>query len=1142
MNRGRKSVLEKPAPCPGTLTSHREDDKAVVSEEAVDHVVHLYSSRSRSIRHFFHLNRAGYENLRIRDTTDARRKVRKAGGRPGSLDDAAATTRGVELEAQLKVTKNSRKLSIEVKNSGPGGLCGIAAQDHFTTSSSSSSGAAILATTRPVSRADDGEAEEETTPRRREGGITLGSSAEVTSKHTASSTCQDATTGFTRQSSGEVSEEDQDGRDEAVDVVHNVDTDVRLRRMQQDQLEDQEKRRRRRTTMNLNVTIERMEAEGARHRSSPTTTSSSHASTADLQRDSYSFRSSSSLTLTAPSHQEQTLFLLKVPTKNKRASSTTGTSNRRGLTKHDPVSRSLLPSAMWLLLLRFASGFDFFGKQRANDGHAPSSKQEVHPSAASSSSLFSNFFGSGEESGEKENYQGHDEVTRSRSTASSSESRDTVTVSSSSTSKTQLLETGSAIHNAHATLSGTNKRKATRATSAKSTLSTSSAGSTKSGTSGTTTYASSSTSNTASTSATESVSFPSSAPADRPHLSLVIFGDDPYLQAYKKELETLKCYAKTWHYGLHILPIAFNSVDARNGRCSHLRNAQILRHCLMAGFLERQAFDPRTGVRSAKYSASGGYTVPDSKIDDDEGGGSGRKGGSSSPSKSASAASKESQNTKFLEQSETKPRGRIWSSGSSPFGFGGSAYSYWFHGYGRGNGQEHEHAENELDNDQTIYLLLDAEIAAHEVYPSLSAFYEDHPGVYQLADITFFQRIWDHMDESERRKRAQDHSSVSGGNGSGSSKDLVLLQDDGAEGGEQVQGVGAVGDWNSAKGTHGSASDSDPPPDDELNKRFNLADPGAIVVPGGKSEDALFGGVEDDGGFVASLFGGGSKTKNDLRRGGLSNSYAPYGGGSEIQDPFAGGEVTSGSYFVRNNVRTRRFLRQWANFELRYPSAGFTSYASNGALHLALLEALGVARPANSGGMGMSVSTQSEHVPHPVSLISATRVADMGPVGECESRYVHHEDSSLMGASFQEVQDPYSQFVACTRDLLALGAPPTTEKAEQSGGLFLVTKTQASASWSHEGKRIHVSSLNNPAAVEKSAHDKNAVSNLQLGTKYAVSERRNWLYAIPDLAIRLIGNSNAWSPDHHHHGGSADETPAVLQWLKWNHTALDQYC
>ncbi len=64
-------------------------------------------------------------------------------------------------------------------------------------------------------------------------------------------------------------------------------------------------------------------------------------------------------------------------------------------------------------------------------------------------------------------------------------------------------------------------------------------------------------------------------------------------------------------------------------------------------------------------------------------------------------------------------------------------------------------------------------------------------------------------------------------------------------------------------------------------------------------------------------------------------------------------DVMAGSYMVRNNPRTRRFLRQWATLEHRRPEkhtpflkgdqyvGGFDS-ADNGALHLALLAALGI--------------------------------------------------------------------------------------------------------------------------------------------------------------------------------------------------------
>eukprot|EP00391_Amoebophrya_sp_Ameob2_P003126 CAMPEP_0179006010 /NCGR_PEP_ID=MMETSP0795-20121207/14292_1 /TAXON_ID=88552 /ORGANISM="Amoebophrya sp., Strain Ameob2" /LENGTH=152 /DNA_ID=CAMNT_0020700675 /DNA_START=134 /DNA_END=588 /DNA_ORIENTATION=+ len=50
-------------------------------------------------------------------------------------------------------------------------------------------------------------------------------------------------------------------------------------------------------------------------------------------------------------------------------------------------------------------------------------------------------------------------------------------------------------------------------------------------------------------------------------------------------------------------------------------------------------------------------------------------------------------------------------------------------------------------------------------------------------------------------------------------------------------------------------------------------------------------------------------------------------------------EIMAGSYMVRNTNKSRRFLYQWADVELRKPP-GFHS-ADNGAIHLHLMEASG---------------------------------------------------------------------------------------------------------------------------------------------------------------------------------------------------------
>ena len=48
------------------------------------------------------------------------------------------------------------------------------------------------------------------------------------------------------------------------------------------------------------------------------------------------------------------------------------------------------------------------------------------------------------------------------------------------------------------------------------------------------------------------------------------------------------------------------------------------------------------------------------------------------------------------------------------------------------------------------------------------------------------------------------------------------------------------------------------------------------------------------------------------------------------------GEVVAGGYGVRNNRKTREFLKMWADLELNQPK-GFSS-ADNGAIHVALMK------------------------------------------------------------------------------------------------------------------------------------------------------------------------------------------------------------
>jgi len=51
---------------------------------------------------------------------------------------------------------------------------------------------------------------------------------------------------------------------------------------------------------------------------------------------------------------------------------------------------------------------------------------------------------------------------------------------------------------------------------------------------------------------------------------------------------------------------------------------------------------------------------------------------------------------------------------------------------------------------------------------------------------------------------------------------------------------------------------------------------------------------------------------------------------------FWNGEVVAGGFGVKNNKKTRKFLKMWANLEIGHPQ-GFHSF-DNGAIHLALMK------------------------------------------------------------------------------------------------------------------------------------------------------------------------------------------------------------
>eukprot|EP00392_Amoebophrya_sp_AT5.2_P013939 g14072.t1 len=146
-------------------------------------------------------------------------------------------------------------------------------------------------------------------------------------------------------------------------------------------------------------------------------------------------------------------------------------------------------------------------------------------------------------------------------------------------------------------------------------------------------------------------------------------------------------------------------------------------------------------------------------------------------------------------------------------------------------------------------------------------------------------------------------------------------------------------------------------------------------------------------------------------------------------------EIMAGSYMVRNTNKSRRFLYQWADVELRKPP-GFHS-ADNGAIHLHLMEA-----------SGLAFSEQVPLTPEGVDVVEANYGKRMvaSPRGTSKAALPLSgrqcaESFFLLTAQVENLH-PYFEFVGCARTILHMGntePSPAGQRFEHKKQITLAT-------------------------------------------------------------------------------------------------------
>ncbi|CAD7957403.1 unnamed protein product [Amoebophrya sp. A120] len=191
-------------------------------------------------------------------------------------------------------------------------------------------------------------------------------------------------------------------------------------------------------------------------------------------------------------------------------------------------------------------------------------------------------------------------------------------------------------------------------------------------------------------------------------------------------------------------------------------------------------------------------------------------------------------------------------------------------------------------------------------------------------------------------------------------------------------------------------------------------------------------------------------------------------------------ELMAGTYMLRNNPRSRQFLRQWAAWEFHRPENGAAfSSADNGAIHVAVPEALGI------------------------------------PASRCETAFnnLHARVDNL---------SPYAKVIGCVREHLGMGsaaAPKSDavgEQFERNEGILLAAGDTADQPLDRALEKANLLS------------EKIRISEESGKTKSSTEEGKTFLPSaegaatetllhpdrfIPHLKIRVLGYDQAWALD-----------------------------
>ncbi|CAD7942655.1 unnamed protein product [Amoebophrya sp. A120] len=220
-------------------------------------------------------------------------------------------------------------------------------------------------------------------------------------------------------------------------------------------------------------------------------------------------------------------------------------------------------------------------------------------------------------------------------------------------------------------------------------------------------------------------------------------------------------------------------------------------------------------------------------------------------------------------------------------------------------------------------------------------------------------------------------------------------------------------------------------------------------------------------------------------------------------------ELMAGALMVRNTPRARRFLRQWASWEQERPQ-GYSS-ADNGAIHLAVPEALGI------------------------------------PMSHCQEKF-----ATL--TAYVSNLTPYANVLKCVREHLGMGSTPLDrtgkEFEKRAGGLLLQTSPAfvvhsrsendnttlvAAALHSNASQREELISLlanvssmaragpqipTNASQLSDAAYRSGGrpePSSESVATMMLRSEPLDTLLhparVIPGLRVRILAKEDAWAPD-----------------------------